>query len=151
MGGGPPGGRPLAFPPPQVDPAATRAQLAQALEALRLPSLAGAGRTRDAVLADWEELFACLDRELKGTEPLPPGAAEQVFDRQALVYPSDRDPLGVVLRRTEALLGGLQRLKPAANLPQLAADFAALKAAAERIEARDPATRKPYFLAVCAL
>jgi len=147
----PPEGRSLAFPPPPVDLAATRASLRQALAQLRLPSLAHADGTRDGVLADWEEQFFHLERRLKGLEPLPRGAAEQVLDPQALVYPSDRDPLGVILRRTQALLQALQQRTPTSELAQLATDFAALKAACEKVEVADAVRRKSYFLAACAL
>jgi hypothetical protein len=108
-------GRSHALPPPPVDLAATRTSLRQALgegpTTQGCPykaSLVNADQTRDGVLADWEEQFFHLDRQLKGLEPLPKGAAEQVLDKQALVYTSDRDPLGVILRRTKALLEALR-------------------------------------------
>lgn len=149
--GGPPGGRSLALPPPTLDLAATRASLRQTLARLPLPSLAHADQTRDGILADWEEQFFHLDRRLKGLEPLPRGAAEQVLDPQALVYASDRDPLGVILRQTQALLQALQQMTAGSELALLAADFAALQAACNQVNVADEALRKSYFLAACAL
>ena len=152
MRSGPPGGRSLAFPPVEVDLAATRAALREALAALKLPSLSAAGDTRDGVLQDWEEWYAELQRQLSGQEPLPRGAAEQVLDPQALVYPSDGDPLGVVLRRADALLSRLRAAQPGADgLARLGRDLAALRATCEGVPVSDPQARKPYFLAACAL
>ncbi|MBM3476722.1 MAG: hypothetical protein FJX75_25905 [Armatimonadetes bacterium] len=98
-----PGGKSHAIPPPEVDLAKTRAEFRAALDALKLPSLANASQTRDAVLFDWEEQYYRLDLRLTGRERPPANAEMQVLDPQALVYPIDGDPLGVVLRRTEAL------------------------------------------------
>jgi hypothetical protein len=146
-----PSGLSRAIPPPDVDLPAARRQLEEALAELSLPSLRGAEETRDGVLADWEEQYFRLDLRLTGQEPLPKGAAEQVFDRQALVYETDGDPLGVVLRRTAALLGRLKELADVGDLSRLSADFGALEAAAGKVELGDAARRKGYFLVACAL
>lgn len=146
-----PSGPSRAIPPPEVHLATTREQFEAALAELDLPSLYSAGETRDAVLAEWEEQYFRLDLRLKGQEPLPKGAAEQVFDRQALVYETDGDPLGVVLRRTEALLERLRELPNVRDLSPLPADFEALEAAAGGVEPGNAARRKGYFLAACAL
>ena len=142
---------PILAPPPEPDLARTRASLAQALARLKLPSLAQAGSTRDAVLRDWEEQWWHLDRRCRGVEKLPKGAAEQAFDRQALVWPSDRDPLGVVLRRSAALLRHLEAMPEPPALAALAHDLASLQAAARAAPAADATRRKGLFLAACAL
>jgi len=137
--------------PPEPDLAATRQSLQKALSALKRPTLAAAGQTRDAVLRDWEEQYWHLENQLQGREPLPKGAAEQVFDRHALVWASDGDPLGVVLRRTTALLEHLQGMPEAPDLSGHGRDLAALQATSARVPLQDTATRKSYFLAACAL
>jgi len=141
----------LVVMPPEPDLAATRRSLKQALEELKLPSLAGAEKTRDGVLRDWEEQYFHLDNQLRGREPLPRGAAEQAFDQQALVREADGDPLGVVLRRTAALLDRLRQLRGAPDVSALARDLDALQAAAERVPVQEAGQRKSYFLAACAL
>jgi hypothetical protein len=146
-----PSGRSRATGPPEVDLAATRKQFEAALAELSLPSLEDAEEIRDAVLADWEEQYFRLDLRLKGQEPLPKGAAEQVFDRNALVHETDGDPLGVVLRRTAALIDRLKRLPKVGDLSRLSGDFEALEAAAGKVELRDAARRRRYFLVACAL
>ena len=62
---------------------------------------------RPGVFAHWGELYVDLAREISGERPLPRGAAEQVYDENALVYPEkERAPVQVVLRRTRAALEG---------------------------------------------
>ena len=146
-----PSGKSLAIPPPEVDLAATRQQLRAALADLGLASLADAGATRDGVLADWQEQHFRLNLRLTGREKLPGGAAEQALDQHALVHDSDGDPLGVLLRRTGALLDHLAELPEAPDLSQLSPDFAALRTVCDRIDVQDVAARKRYFLAACAL
>ena len=99
----------LVVLPPKPDLAATRQLLKRALSELRLPTLKDADETRGGVLEDWEEQFFHLSNQVSGREKLFPGAAEQVFDRQALVSETDGDPLGVVLRRTAALVEKLKK------------------------------------------
>ena len=141
----------LAVMPPAPDLAESRRSLRLALDRLKAASLAQAGQTRDALLADWEEQFFHLGNRIAGREKLPAGAAEQAFDRQALVYPSDRDPLGVVLRRTQALLQHLQSQHPENDLTQLAEDFKALRTVAASVEPNQSIPRKGLYLAACAL
>jgi len=142
------GGPSLAIGPPPVDLPALRAALEAALADLHLQSLADAPTPRDALLADWEEQYYRLDLRLTGREGLPPGAADQVYDTNALVFAEDGDPLGVVLRRTRALaddLRGSARVQPLAN------DLIELSARASQVPVADTARRKGYYLAACAL
>jgi Concanavalin A-like lectin/glucanases superfamily/Hydrazine synthase alpha subunit middle domain/WD40-like Beta Propeller Repeat len=141
----------LVVMPPEPDLAKTRTLLTQALSALKLPSLEGAERTRDGVLDDWEEQWFHLDAQLRGAEPLPRGAAEQVYDRQALVWDSDGDPVGVVLRRTTALLDCLADMPNPSGLDGLRHDLDALKAAAQKVPVNDGERRKGLYLAASAL
>jgi hypothetical protein len=55
----------------------------------------------------------------------------QAYHPQALIHPEDRDPLDVVLRRTESLLADIQELRPRRDLSALAASLAALRRQAE--------------------
>ncbi len=156
----------LVVLPPKPDLAVTRQLLKRALSELRLPTLKDADETRDGVLEDWEEQFFHLSNQLSGREKLFPGAAEQVLDRQALVWETDGDPLGVVLRRTTALVRLLTELnsvskatKPAESrlhhagesLAPFEHDLIALKSASAKIDLKDTEKRKAYYLAACAL
>lgn len=145
-----PSGPSLAPPPPDVDLAAVRADYDRALRELPLRSLRGAPPPRDGVLFDWSEQFERLERQLSGAQPLPPGAAEQVFDRHALVYRSDGDPLGVVLRRTGALVALLQALPKPPATDGFAADLARLHHPADAA-AGDTVARRRLYLLACAL
>jgi concanavalin A-like lectin/glucanase superfamily protein/hydrazine synthase alpha subunit-like protein len=140
-----------AVMPPSPDLAEARRSLRLALGRLKLASLSQAGQTRDALVADWEEQFFHLGNRIAGREKLPAGAAEQVFDDQALVYPSDKDPLGVVLRRTQVLLQYLQSQPRATDLTQLAEDFKTLQTFSSSMDVSQSAVRKGLYLAACAL
>ncbi len=60
---------------------------------------------RQGVFNAWGERFLELEQELSGERTPPRGAAEQVFDENALVYPDkEKAPVQVVLRRVRALL-----------------------------------------------
>ncbi len=135
--------------PPEPDPAALRQELAEALGGLRLRTPRPAAATRDGILRDWEEQWFYLRRQLSGADPLPAGAADQVHDRHALVFPTDLDPLGVVLRRTAALVEHLRGL--GVDVAALAADLHSLKAAADTAPADDTLQRHALFLAACSL
>lgn len=132
---------------PEPDLPGARAALASALESLKLPSLAKAGNARDALLRDWLEHYYHLDRQIHGGEGLPPSAAAEVFDAQALIQPGDRDPLDVLLRRSGALVDHLK--SAGAAMAPLATDLAALRAAAAKLPPGD--NRQGLFLAACAL
>ena len=135
--------------PPEPDLAAVRRQLADALRALGLRTPRVAGSTRDGVLRVWEEQWFSLQRQLSGEDPLPPGAAQQVYDRQALVFGEDGDPLGVTLRRTAALVDHLRRA--GVEVETIAEDLRVLRSAAESTPTGESTRRHGLFLAACAL
>ena len=57
---------------------------------------------------------------------MPPSLIEQTINAQALIHKSDRDPLDVLLRRTDALLSHLQQLNDTPDLKKEAKAFARL-------------------------
>ncbi|MCP4313378.1 MAG: hypothetical protein GY790_19140 [Bacteroidetes bacterium] len=67
---------------------------------------------------------------------------DQAFNRQALILPSDRDPLDVLLRRSGALLEDLGR---SADLSVLEEELNSLKKAADQIPVEDTEVRQQYF------
>lgn len=65
---------------------------------------------RPGVFEHWGEEFVTLARQISGEIQLPRGAADQVYDRQALVFPEqEKHPVQVVIRRTEALIQSLEQ------------------------------------------
>ena len=141
----------LAAMPPELDPVATHAALVRSLEHLKLSSIPSAAAFREGLLRDWQEQHFQLDRQLRGLEPLPKGAADQVLDRHALIHDTDDDPLGVVLRRTEALLDHLAGMPEAPDLSAQRDDLVVMVSAGLRTPVSDAPARKGYFLAACAL
>jgi len=79
--------------------------------------------------------------------------APQAFSKEALILKTDRDPLDVVLRRTEALAGHLAAMKnaPHAALKPLAGELKHLRGEAGGVEVSDAATRRKLFDKVVAL
>lgn len=142
----------LAFMAPKPDLKALRLNLQSALEELKLPSLADAPASRDALLRDWDEHYYHLSQQISGAQSPPRGAAEQVFDAHALVNrDTDKDPLGVVLRRCGALMDDLKKNSAAEKIGLVEADLNALNAAALAAPINQVEKRKSYFLAAMAL
>ena len=77
--------------------------------------------------------------------------ASQTLRREALVLPTDRDPLDIVLRRTRALRDDLRRSSASDALRLLSDELAALDARAASVPVSDEAARRALFDAACAL
>ncbi|MDR1480422.1 MAG: hypothetical protein LBJ00_15925 [Planctomycetaceae bacterium] len=85
----------------------------------------------------------------------------ETFVADSLILAEDRDPLDVVLRRTESLLKDLKTLPPAESaeldksrqeeLNKLEQDFAKLKSEIEKIQVADTNSRRTYFNTLCKL
>lgn len=96
--------------PPKNVPrvACTAEQLDGAIRRLALTSVR-AEDFRPGVFAFWGELAAELQSQIEGKIVLPRGAAEQVYDEQALLRPEEKTPFEVVVRRTGALLDAREK------------------------------------------
>lgn len=149
--------------PPAKDVTAERRLLGKIITEVGLQSIAGTG-PRDGVLrywlADYENLrrdcFANGALEYPQSRPQFGNSRDRVaaesYDKHALVWPSDGGPLGTALRRTGALLDGLNKAYPSLDLAALAHDFATVKArAAARVTAPGAPADVALYLAVCAL
>jgi hypothetical protein len=77
--------------------------------------------------------------------------AAQTFRRDALVVDADRDPLDVLLRRSESLLQDIQRRPDTGALHAEAAALAALRRQAERTAVADADARRALFDDACRL
>lgn len=130
---------------PKVDILLTRQRFEAVLDKLDLTTLGRADDYRDAVLLDWEERRWHLSNRISGRERLP-GPPEQAFDRQAICTPEDRDPLGVILRRTRALIGRIESMSDAPDLSHFRRDLAAISQTTEKDFSRDD-----LYLAACAI
>jgi hypothetical protein len=75
--------------------------------------------------------------------------APQTFRREALIWETDRDPLDVILRRTESLLGDI--IRHGADLRGLAAELATLRADAEATPVTETLSRRSLFDRACQL
>ena len=77
--------------------------------------------------------------------------APQAFREESLILDGDRDPLDVILRRTETLLADLRAMSGAADLTAMAGELAELRKAADGKTVEDTAARRTLFDAVCHL
>lgn len=144
---GDPEGPSLAIPPPEVDLADVRTRYDDARSGLGIGRLPRTGDIREAVLTDWEEQRFRLGLRITGEEPLPPRIDDEIYDRQALCGPEDGDPLGVVLRRTNALLRDSAMGDVDAELVDA---WRAFEASAQTVKVGDDKRHGLYY-AACAL
>lgn len=77
--------------------------------------------------------------------------ADQTFRQEALILDADRDPLDVMLRRTEALLENIQGLAGATHMQDEARALARLRDEATRTAVVTTAARRKLFDEVCHL
>ena len=96
-------------------------------------------------IAHWNETRPWTRGATSAPKYQPP--AEEAFNRQALIWPEDRDPLDVLLRRTRALYEDLQSSPDAQNVfAQDGAALAALTADAAKTPVTDADARFALFL-----
>ena len=112
-----------------------------------LPAPAKRGQTPAVTATNEYGLLAADIRNRKWFGRVAP----QAFDEAALIDPSDRDPLDVVLRRTAALLGNLTGGKNAPDLAAEAGELKALRAAATDTPPTDAAGRRALLDKACKL
>ena len=111
---------------------------------------------RDGVFANWGERYLELEKELSGERQPPRGAADQVYDENALVYPDkEKTPVEVVVRRTRAMLDAGSFDESAPAFQALEDEFARFERAVGqavadgRYQADKDAAISDYFVA-CA-
>ena len=76
---------------------------------------------------------------------------EESHTLDALIHPCDRDPLDIVLRRTNALITHLYSISPTQNLSDLKAKLRLIRTIADPIEPTKTESRKKLFHETCLL
>jgi len=105
--------------------------------------------TPEGLEREWQDQYEALQYDLRRRDHLA-GFAAQVCRPEALILPSDRDPLDIVLRRTAALLEHLQRQPDAPSaLAESAALLAGLRQAADAVPPANTAARRGLFAKAC--
>lgn len=102
---------------------------------------AGFGAAPNYPDGEADRQFEVLTHDL-ATRAVIAAKAPQTLRSDALIIESDRDPLDIVLRRSAALLGALQKAR---GLDALATKLAALKGEAEKTDVKDAAARRALF------
>jgi hypothetical protein len=107
----------------------------------------------DLVSQETEIEYAYLQKQIEFYEKndMPPALIEQSLNNQALIHKSDRDPLDILLRRTNALLSHLQNLNGAPDVQKQARALAMLKNKADNISPKDTSLRKGLFSQLISL
>ena len=80
-----------------------------------LCTLTPAATPPDAVIRDWMDQYARIERQIAGDVSKQPGAAE-MLDCNALILAGDREPLDVAVRRSRALIEYLKAGAPGGDL-----------------------------------
>jgi hypothetical protein len=101
----------------------------------------------------WDYEYPELETQIAAARASAPARRERLtveaLDRQAIVLPEDKDPLDIVLRRTDALV---RHLAAKSSLPvwrQSEDELDSLRTASKTTT--DPAARRALFMKVCAL
>ncbi|MBL7220952.1 MAG: hypothetical protein ISS69_12610 [Phycisphaerae bacterium] len=97
---------------------------------------------------EWEELTAQIGKGVTGGR-----LKAEAFDTQALILTGDKDPLGIVLRRTNALIRYFKRDRKlsAAVVGSFEKRFSTLAARAEAVEISNTEARRELYNHLCAL
>jgi hypothetical protein len=91
-----------------------------------------------------ERQFAMLTHDLQQREHFQRVAGE-TFRSEALIRDTDRDPLDVILHRSESLLADLQRMPKAPDISTLASELGSLRTLAEQtVVSNAPACRAVF-------
>ena len=94
--------------------------------------------------------FASLSMDIKKRATVNKFESE-TFRKDAMILDTDRDPLDVVLRRSEALLADIARLPKAPKLEKMKSELSALRAWAGKVDPKNTPERRAIFDKVCAL
>ncbi|MHC4679377.1 MAG: HzsA-related protein [Planctomycetota bacterium] len=94
--------------------------------------------------------FASLSRDLKQRGQVNRFESE-TFRKEAMILEADRDPLDVILRRSEALLADIVRMPEVPKLEKMAAELSALRGQADKVDVKNAAERRAIFETVCHL
>ena len=101
----------------------------------------------DITAQESEIEYAYIQQQIKfyHKNNTPAALTNQTFHRQALILPFDKDPLDVVLRRTDALLQHLKTMDNAPDLTHEQNELENLKQSADQISPRKKKRRKELF------
>ena len=113
------------------------------------PNRKAAPRGRTAAPTDE---YSWLQRDIKNRSWFDK-VSSQALAKEALILESDRDPLDVVLRRTEALAGHIASMTnaPKETIETLSGELKQLRGAAAKADVSDSAGRRKLFDKVTAL
>ncbi len=108
------------------------------------------GVLAESPASELEIQFENLQRDIKRRKHIMQHSG-QVFNRQALILESDRDPLDVVLRRTSALLDDLLGDGSTEKLSEFKRELGALKGAANKVDVLKRDERFELYEKACLL
>ena len=124
------------------------AALFVALSAARAEdTAAGVAAASAQVSQSWEVQYQELSKDIAAGKSGQLGSSPHIFDRQALVWPEDSAPAGIVIRRTTALLKHIRSLPGAPDLKAIESRLAELQ---KKHSANEPES-KALYLEACKL
>jgi hypothetical protein len=100
----------------------------------------------------WEAEYHVMEKDLRENRSVKPGANQRVFDENALLLNTDKDPLDAQLRRTRALLAQLKPGTPSETPQTIGQQIDELAARGEEArKVNDGGARKSIYLSLRAL
>ena len=133
--------------------------LAVVVVALCAPAAGAAGGAADSWLGpaptgaaypagEESRRFTALTTDLRNRAKFKKMGSE-IFRTESGILDTDRDPLDVILRRTESLLGDIVGMPKGPKLAKSASELKALRAVADKTDVKDAKARRAIFDAVC--
>ncbi|MGB2820730.1 MAG: hypothetical protein WBF17_07105, partial [Phycisphaerae bacterium] len=110
-----------------------------------------AGKVADWLEHEWGEQFDELDRQIRDLRKWCQRVEATTYRAEALILEGDRDPVDVVLRRTEALLRHLKGKLPPGALAEETRQLDALKRRGGATPVKDGRARFAVHQALCRL
>ncbi len=113
-------------------------------------SVAGVSRPYESPMSEMEIQYEALLQDVSNRSHFA-RVAPETFRADALILDSDRDPLDVVLRRTDVLLTHIRPMPSAPDMTALAEELGQLQASADKIDVEESEARFALFEKACKL
>lgn len=126
------------------------------LTGLQKPAVSTPEAAEMTIMKTWEDDYREIQTGIeKQKQTQPPANLSRdpcVYDAQAMIWPTDRDPLDIVLRRAQALAADLERKSAEPQVRELGQKLQAIQQKADALDPdRNGPARKALYIEACAV